>query len=97
MEPALSPERAARGRFRNLFIRLDDAKFSKTDIHEALNTTLTLLRHEMEDRVRIDKKYGDIPEIRCYPAELKVESEVEKGSAFTIILPVDLNETTTIV
>lgn len=159
------------------FIRLDDAKFAKTDIHEALNTTLTLLRHEMEDRVRIDKQYGDIPEIRCYPAELnqvfmtllrkaaqaiekkgtitietssdennvyvhildtgkgipqdkiktlfdlnfttkdarvamdmglvnayniiqnhkgelKVESEVEKGSTFTIILPVDLNETT---
>lgn len=52
------------------FIRLDEAKFAKADIHEALNTTLALLRHEMEDRIHIDKKYGDIPEIRCYPAEL---------------------------
>ena len=52
------------------FTRLDKAEFEKADIHEGLNSALTLLQHEMKDRVLVEQNYGDIPEIRCYPAEL---------------------------
>ena len=52
------------------FSRLDEAEFEKADIHEGLDSALTLIQHEMEDRVWVEKHYGDIPEIRCYPAEL---------------------------
>ena len=52
------------------FTRLDEAEFEKADIHEGLDSALTLIQHEMEDRVRVEKNYVDIPEIRCYPAEL---------------------------
>ena len=52
------------------FTRLDEAEFEKVNIHEGLDSTLTLIQHEMKDRVRLEKNYGDISEIRCYPAEL---------------------------
>ncbi len=52
------------------FTRLDEAEFEEADIHQGLDSALTLIQHEMEDRVRVEKNYGDIPEIRCYPAEL---------------------------
>jgi len=52
------------------FTRLDEAEFEKADIHEGLDSTLTLIQHEIKDRVLVEQNYGDIPEIRCYPAEI---------------------------
>ncbi len=52
------------------FTRLDEAEFEKADIHEGLDSTLTLIQHEITNRVQIEKNYGDLPKIRHYPAEL---------------------------
>lgn len=40
------------------------------DIHENIDTTLSLLYHELRDRATVVKEYGDIPLIQCYPNEL---------------------------
>ena len=40
------------------------------DIHENLNTALILLRNKYKDRITIEKEYGDIPQIECYPGQL---------------------------
>jgi two-component system, NtrC family, sensor kinase len=52
------------------FSRLDEAELKKVSISEGLESTLNLLRHESKDKVIIEKDYGDIPNIDCYPSQL---------------------------
>ena len=52
------------------FARLDEAERKKVNIHEGIESTLSLLRHQLKNRIRIVKSFGDIPEIECYPNEL---------------------------
>lgn len=52
------------------FARLDEAELKKTDIHEGLEDTLTLIHHELKHNVKVVKNYGDIPQIHCFPGRL---------------------------
>ncbi|UCH84213.1 MAG: CHASE2 domain-containing protein [Candidatus Latescibacterota bacterium] len=52
------------------FSRLDEAEVQTVDIHEGLESTLTLLAHEFGDTIEISRNFGDVPPIQCYPAEL---------------------------
>ncbi|MFH1374024.1 MAG: PAS domain S-box protein [bacterium] len=52
------------------FARLDEAELKKVDIHEGLEDTLTLIHHEIKHRITIERNYGDIPMITCYPGQL---------------------------
>jgi two-component system, NtrC family, sensor kinase len=52
------------------FARLDEAERKKVNIHEGIESTLSLLRHQLKNRIRMVKCFGDIPEIECYPNEL---------------------------
>jgi signal transduction histidine kinase len=52
------------------FARLDEADFQKADIHEGLDSTLTLLESDLEGRIDVVKEYGDIPQVACYASEL---------------------------
>ncbi len=52
------------------FARLDEALFQEVDIHENIDTTLTLLSHELIEKADVIKEYGEIPRIQCYPNEL---------------------------
>jgi signal transduction histidine kinase len=52
------------------FARLDESEFQKADIHEGLNSTLTLVQHELKNEVEVIREYGDIPKIECYPNQL---------------------------
>jgi signal transduction histidine kinase len=52
------------------FARLDEAEFQEADIHEGIESTLTLLHHKLKDRIRVVKQFGDIPKIQCYPNQL---------------------------
>ena len=52
------------------FARLDEAELKKANIHEGIQQALMLSQHEMGDRISVVKKFGDIPDIRCYPAKL---------------------------
>jgi AhpD family alkylhydroperoxidase len=52
------------------FARLDEAALQETDLHEGLESTLTLLEHDIKARIRVVKEYGDIPNIVCYPVDL---------------------------
>ena len=57
------------GSLRN-FARLDEAEFQKADIHEGIDSTLTLVHHELRDKVNVAKEYGEISRIFCYPNQL---------------------------
>lgn len=52
------------------FARLDEAELKTADLHEGLDSTLTLVRHQLKNRIEVVKEYGDIPAIRCHPNQL---------------------------
>ncbi len=52
------------------FSRIDENELKRSNIHELINTTLVMLHNQYKNRIEIIKKYGDIPEISCYPGKL---------------------------
>jgi signal transduction histidine kinase len=52
------------------FARLDEAEYQRADIHVGLDSTLTLLHHELKNRVEVIREYGEIPLVKCYPNQL---------------------------
>jgi len=52
------------------FSRLDEDVLKVADIHEGLDSTLILLKNKYKERIEIEKHYGAIPEIECYPGQL---------------------------
>ena len=49
------------------FVRLDEAELQEADINKELDLTLELIRHETKNKIEIEKKYGEIPKVKCYP------------------------------
>ena len=52
------------------FARLDEAELKTVDIHEGLEDTLTLVNHQIKNRIEVIKNYGQLPKISCYPGKL---------------------------
>lgn len=52
------------------FARLDEAEVKEVDIHEGLESTLTLVYHEYKNRIEIERDFGHLPPVRCYPNQL---------------------------
>ncbi len=57
------------GSLRN-FARLDQADLQIANLHDGLDSTLTLVHHELKNRVQVIKEYGDIPPVRCHPNQI---------------------------
>ena len=49
------------------FVRLDEMVQQEADINQELDLTLNLLKHKTKKGIKIDKKYGEIPFVKCYP------------------------------
>lgn len=52
------------------FARIDTATFQQADLHECIESTLTLIEHEIGEQVEVVKAFGEIPRIACFPGEL---------------------------
>jgi len=52
------------------FARLDEAERKEVDIHEGIESTLTLVQHQLKNRIRVEKQFADLPEIQCHPIQL---------------------------
>jgi GAF domain-containing protein len=57
------------------FSRLDEAEFKTVNLHEGIDSTLLILEHQIkclsaQTAVDVVKKYGNIPCVDCYPAQL---------------------------
>ena len=52
------------------FTRLDEADRKEADIHEGIDSTLTLVQHKLRNRILVEKQYGDIPLVECHPNRL---------------------------
>lgn len=57
------------------FSRLDEAEIKQVDIHECLDSTLSLLQNRLKGQgkyppVQVIKEYGNLPKVNCYPRQL---------------------------
>ncbi len=52
------------------YSHLDQAKIEEADIHEGIESTLTLLHHELKYGIRIVRRFGELPRIPVYVDEL---------------------------
>ncbi len=52
------------------FSRLDEDRFQMADIHEGIESTLTLLYSKMKNRITVHREYGELPPVECLPGKL---------------------------
>ncbi|MFC1586438.1 sensor histidine kinase, partial [Fibrobacterota bacterium] len=52
------------------FSRIDEAENQEADVHEGLDSTLTLVHHQFKNRIEVIREYGNLPLINCYPNQL---------------------------
>jgi two-component system, NtrC family, sensor kinase len=52
------------------FGRLDRARIDSVDLHEGLESALSLLAHEMRGRVAVVRDFGALPRVRCYAQQV---------------------------
>jgi two-component system NtrC family sensor kinase len=53
-----------------VFARGDDDAWQPVDLHEELESSLTLLGHLLKDRVVVERKYGDLPAVECVRSQI---------------------------
>lgn len=57
------------------FSRIDEATMKHANIHEGLESTLLILKHQLQEKpgrksIEVIKKYGNLPSVQCYPGQL---------------------------
>ncbi|MEL6880487.1 MAG: ATP-binding protein [Cyanobacteria bacterium J06607_10] len=57
------------------FSRLDETDIKSVDIHEGLDSTLTILAHRLKNTdqqlaIEVEKNYADLPQVECYASLL---------------------------
>jgi signal transduction histidine kinase len=52
------------------FSRMDQAELADTDLNAELRRTLGLMEARFKDGIRLDMDFGELPRVRCYPAQL---------------------------
>ncbi|SDH60721.1 ATP-binding protein [Propionivibrio dicarboxylicus] len=45
--------------------------FEPCDLHECLETTLSVMTHELKGKTQILREYGDLPMVECIPSEIR--------------------------
>jgi PAS domain S-box-containing protein len=52
------------------FARVEEAEPKTADLHEGLESTLTLVHHVIKNRIEVTRDYGEIPDVECLPDQL---------------------------
>ena len=53
-----------------IFSRLDEDDLKMANINEGLDSTLVIVNNLLNNRILLQKDYGEIPQIDCYPGKL---------------------------
>ncbi|WP_353125656.1 sensor histidine kinase [Parapedobacter pyrenivorans] len=53
-----------------IFSRVDEDSLKFADINEGLESTLVILNSVVKEGVAVDKEYGELPLVECYPGKL---------------------------
>jgi signal transduction histidine kinase len=52
------------------FARLDQPDLEWVDLHEGIESVLTLMDHLIKDRIHLIKNYGELPKVKCYASQI---------------------------
>lgn len=52
------------------FSRLDEGTIKTINIHESIESVLLFLRHKMEGRIEVERRYGEVQTLTCLAGEL---------------------------
>jgi two-component system NtrC family sensor kinase len=52
------------------FSRMDQAELTDADLNAELTRTLGLMEPRFKDGIRVERHFGQLPHVRCYPAQL---------------------------
>lgn len=52
------------------FARLDEAELKEVDIHEGIEDTIAIVHHELKHRAVVERNFGDVSPLYCYPSQL---------------------------
>jgi signal transduction histidine kinase len=53
-----------------VFARSQDDVWQPVDIHEEIESSLTLLNHLLKDRVTVHRKFGELPQVECVRSQM---------------------------
>lgn len=53
-----------------IFSRLDEDDLKKASINEGLDSTIIIVNNLLEGKIEIEKEYGNVPLVECYPGKL---------------------------
>ena len=53
-----------------VFARTQDDVWQPVDLHEEIESSLTLLSHLLKDRVTVHRKFGELPEVECIRSQV---------------------------
>jgi signal transduction histidine kinase len=53
-----------------VFSRLDEDDIKKADINEGIESTLVIVNNLLNNKIKLIKNYGELPQIECYPGKL---------------------------
>ena len=49
--------------------QMDESEVRCVDLHEGIESTLLILRHELKQRIDVVKQYGELPGVHCLPSQ----------------------------
>jgi signal transduction histidine kinase len=52
------------------FSRMDQAELQVANLHEELDRNLALMQPRLKNKIKVERQYGDVPSVRCYPGQL---------------------------
>ncbi|MEW6495908.1 MAG: ATP-binding protein [Cyanobacteriota bacterium] len=52
------------------FSRLDEEGMKRVNLHEGIENTLLLLNNRLQQRIQVNKEYGELPLVECCPAQI---------------------------
>lgn len=57
------------------FSRLDEAEMKPVDLHEGIDSTLSIVQHRLQNNtnyptIEVIREYSDLPEVTCYAAQM---------------------------
>ncbi len=53
-----------------VFSRLDEDDLKKANINEGLDSTLIIVNNLLDNKVKVEKNYSNLPMVECYPGKL---------------------------
>ncbi len=52
------------------YARMDKLEKEDMNVHEGMDNTLTLIHHQIKNRIEVIKNYGELPLLKCYPNKI---------------------------